>query len=71
MGSSDDRYGTVPPRRRRLFVLACAAVGVITLICGLVINWVTHSQVAWGWLAIAVGFVMGIYAFYLWIRLSD
>lgn len=71
MGEKRPQYGVVPPRRRRLFVIACAVVGLATLVLGVVLNWVTHSPVAWGWLAVAVGFVMGVYAIYLWIRLSD
>ena len=68
---SGRHYGAVPPNRRRLFAVACAAVGVAVLVGGLVINGVTHSPVRWGWLLVAVGTVMAIYAFYLWIRLSD
>lgn len=64
-------YGAVPPHRRRLFALACAAVGVAVLVGGLVINAVTGSPVRWGWLLVAGGMVMAIYAFYLWVRLSD
>lgn len=71
MAGTERRYGTVPPRRRRLFVLALGAVGLLVLISGLVTNAVTGTAVAWGWLAVAVGFVMGVYALYLWIRLSD
>lgn len=71
MAPTEHRYGTVPPRRRRLFVLALAAVGLVVLISGLVFNAVTATAVAWGWLAAAVGFAMAIYAVYLWIRLSD
>jgi hypothetical protein len=61
----------VPPRRRKLFIVACAAVGIAVLVSGFVINGVTHSPVRWGWLLVATGLVMAIYAFYLWIRLSD
>jgi hypothetical protein len=68
---SAERYGSVPPRRRMLFRGALAAAGIATLIAGLVVNGVTHTPVRWGWLLIAVGFVMGVYALYLWIRLSD
>jgi hypothetical protein len=64
-------YGSVPPRRRKLFIVACAAVGIAVLVSGFVINGVTHSPVRWGWLLVAAGLVMAIYAFYLWIRLSD
>lgn len=71
MARTERRYGTVPPRRRRLFVLALAAIGLLVLISGLVINGVTGTPVAWGWLAVAVGFAMAVYALYLWIRLSD
>lgn len=69
--SPDRHYGSVPPHRRRLFAVACAAIGVAVLAGGLVINGVTHSPVRWGWLLVACGLVMAIYAFYLWIRLSD
>lgn len=51
--------------------MACAAIGVAVLVGGLVINGVTNSPVRWGWLLVACGLVMAIYAFYLWIRLSD
>jgi len=68
---SEGHYGSVPPHRRRLFAVACAAIGVAVLVGGLVINGVTNSPVRWGWLLVACGLVMAIYAFYLWIRLSD
>lgn len=71
MAKAEHQYGTVPRSRRRLFIVSCAAVGLIMVVLGIVINWVSHTPVAWGWLAVAVGFVMGCYAFYLWIRLSD
>lgn len=71
MDKNQRQYGVVPPSRRRLFVIACAVVGVITLVLGLVLNWATRSPVVWGWLAVSVGFVMFVYAIYLWIRLSD
>lgn len=69
--SSRRHYGSVPPHRRRLFAIACGAVGVAVLVGGLVMNAVTDSPVRWGWLLVACGCVMAIYAFYLWIRLSD
>lgn len=70
-GGRGRHYGSVPPHRRRLFAIACGAVGVAVIASGLVINGVTHSSVRWGWLLVAAGMVMAIYAFYLWVRLSD
>lgn len=64
-------YGSVPPSRRGLMAAALAAVAVIVVVAGLIVNWATGTSVRWGWLMVAVGFVVGIYAFYLWIRLSD
>ena len=71
MDEQQHQHGVVGPGRRRLVVIACAIVGLATLTLGVVLNWVTHSPVVWGWLAVAVGVVMGVYAVYLWIRLSD
>lgn len=71
MGRSEREYGTVPPARRKLFAGSVAAAGIVVIVVGLLINWFTHSDVAWGWLAVAAGFVMGMYSIYLWIRLSD
>lgn len=71
MSQHKHRYGTVPSSRRRLFATSLLAVGAIVVAIGLVMNLATHTDVRWGWLLVAAGFVMAIYAFYLWIRLSD
>lgn len=61
----------MPPERRRLFAGMLAAVGIVIIVGGLVMNVATGTSVRWGWLAVAVGFAMGMFALYLWIRLSD
>lgn len=66
-----EHYGSVPPSRRPLFLGALLTVGAIVVAAGLVINAVTGTSVRWGWLLVAVGAVVGVYALYLWIRLSD
>lgn len=71
MDNEPRRYGSVPRSRRPLFAGLCLAIGVLTFIAGLVVNWVTGDPVEWVWLMAAVAFAMGGFAIYLWIRLSD
>ena len=71
MGDHEGHYGSVPPSRRRLLVVALLSLVVLIVGAGLVINLITGTSVRWGWLLVAVGFAGGMYALYLWIRLSD
>lgn len=71
MRNEPHRYGSVPRSRRPLFIGACLAMGVLAFIAGIAVNWVTGSAVEWAWLVAAVGFTVGVFAIYLWIRLSD
>lgn len=71
MPGRERHYGSVPPTRRRLFVLSCLALATLVAIGGLIVDAVTDSPVRWGWLLVAAGFAAGLYALYLWIRLSD
>lgn len=71
MRKDEGHYGSVPRSRRPLMVGALVAVAVIVVVAGLIVNWTTGTSVHWGWLLVAAGFVVGVYALYLWIRLSD
>ena len=37
---------------------------------GVLVNVVSAKPVAWGWLTMAVGFAVAVFAAYLWFRLS-
>lgn len=71
MARSERRYGSIPPGRRRLAVAVCLSVGIAVIVGGLLVNWISGTPVKWAWLMVAVGFVVGFCALYLWIRLSD
>lgn len=68
---SEHSYGSIPRNRRRLAVGMWVGVGLAVVVGGLVVNLVTHSAVNWAALLYAAGFVMMVFAAYLWFRLSD
>jgi len=71
MASTQRRYGSIPPDRRRLAVVLCVVVGVAAIVGGLLVNYLTATPVHWAWLLVAVGFAIGLTGLYAWIRLSD
>lgn len=71
MNGSERRYGSVPKAHRKLFAGAASALGVLIFVIGLLVSFAVGAPLRWGWLIVAVGFGVGVYSIYLWIRLSD
>ena len=63
--------GPQTPQGKRIFgTLLCAAIGLIVIIGGLVVNLTTHSSVQWTPLLYVTGVVVLGYAAFLWVRLA-
>lgn len=71
MTKDEHRYGSVPRSRRPLFAAALGGVALAVIVVGLLINLIADTSIQWLWLLVAAGLAVGMYAIYLWIRLSD
>ena len=59
-----------PQGKRRFAVLLCAAIGLVVIVGGLIVNLTMHSSVQWTPLLYAAGIVVLAYAAFLWVRLT-
>ncbi len=63
--------GAIPPAQRRMTIIVAVVFSVLVVAGSLVGNLLAHTPINWFWMIGGSLFIVALFVFFLWVRLSE